>query len=69
MAIKISVQCNGGFLPDILLLTASGFPIKCHEKFLSLQPSVCSHLNVLTNSPPPIGCIFRSTRCVQSFLL
>ena len=42
----ICVQHNGGFLPDMILLTLSmslalGNPIKCHEgilSFLSLQP-------------------------------
>ena len=50
----VSVQYNGRFLPDIILLTLlcdflldhsgeelpSGNPIKCLEEFLSLQPRV-----------------------------
>ena len=44
MAINISVQYNGGLLPDIILLTQcllpSGNPFKCHEKGLSLQPMI-----------------------------
>ena len=43
MAIKKSVQCNGGLLPDIILLTQgyllpSGNPSKYHVVALSLQP-------------------------------
>ena len=34
MAINVNVQCNGGFLPDIILLN----PMKCHEEVSSLQP-------------------------------
>ena len=43
MAIVVSVQYNGGFSPDIILLTQfyillpSGNSIECHEE-LSLQP-------------------------------
>ena len=42
MAVNVSVQYNGGFLPrrdtfDPMLLP-SGSPIKCHEEVLSLQP-------------------------------
>ena len=47
MAINvISVQYNGGLLPDIILfdpmLLPSGNPFKCHEEILFLQP--LSHL-------------------------
>ena len=42
--VVVSVQYNGGFLPDMILLTQcylpSGNPIKCHEDVLSLQPMV-----------------------------
>ena len=42
MAINISVQYNGGFLPDIILLTQgllpSGNPFKYHVETLSLHP-------------------------------
>ena len=37
----ISVQYNGGFLPDIILLTRCGYigePVSYHEEVLSLQP-------------------------------
>ena len=45
MAINVSVQYNGGLLPDIILLTQpmllpSGNPFKCHEEVLSLQPTI-----------------------------
>ena len=44
MAINVSVQHNGGFLPDIILLTQfllpSGNPFKCHEEVLYLQPLI-----------------------------
>ena len=45
MAVNVSVQYNGGFLPDIILLTLchylpSGNPIKGHEEVLSLQPMI-----------------------------
>ena len=42
MVINISVQYNGGFLPDIILLdpmlSASGNLFKCHVVVLYLQP-------------------------------
>ena len=41
MASNVSVQYNGGFLPDIILLTQclllSGNPFKCHEEVLYFQ--------------------------------
>ena len=41
MAINVSVQYNGGFLPDIYtvdpMLLPSGNQIKCQKKVLSLQ--------------------------------
>ena len=46
MAMNVSVQYNGGFLPDIILdpmLLRSGNPFKCHEEFfLSMQPMIPS---------------------------
>ena len=39
MAINVSVQYNGGLLPDIILLT-QGNPIKCPEEVLSLQSMI-----------------------------
>ena len=43
MAINISVQYNGGLLPDIILLTQGYYhrgknPFKYHVEALSLQP-------------------------------
>ena len=42
MAINVSVQYDGGFLPDIILLTQSmllpsGNPFKCHDEVLYFQ--------------------------------
>ena len=40
MVINVSVQCNGGLLPDIILLTlcdSIGEPFKYHVEFLSQQ--------------------------------
>ena len=37
----VSVQCDGGLLPDIILLTlcdSIGEPFECHVEFSSLQP-------------------------------
>ena len=39
--INVSVQCNGGLLPDITLLTlcdSIGEPFEYHVEFLFLQP-------------------------------
>ena len=41
MEINVSVQYNGGLLPDIILLTRCGYigePVQYHEEVLSLQP-------------------------------
>ena len=38
-SLNVSVQCNGGLLPDIILLTlcdSIGEPFKYHVEFLSL---------------------------------
>ena len=45
MAINVSVQYNGGLLPDIILtvdpmLFSSGNPFECHEEVLYLQPLI-----------------------------
>ena len=44
MAINVNVQYNGGFLPDIILLTQCylhrGTCLKCHEEVLYLQPLI-----------------------------
>ena len=36
----VSVQYNGGLLPDIILLTQGYYPFKCHEEVLYLQPMI-----------------------------
>ena len=50
----VSVQCDGGLPPDIILLTlcdSIGEPFECHEEFLSLQPPpVLSTCPLHTNS-------------------
>ena len=41
MVINVSAQCNGGLLPDNILLTlcdSIGEPFQYHVEFLSLQP-------------------------------
>ena len=55
MAINVvNVQHNGGFLPDIIMLTPMllplGNPIKCHKEVLSLQPIIPPKL---VDIPPP----------------
>ena len=44
IAMNVNVQYNGGFLPDIILLTQcylpSGNLFKCHEEVLYLQPLI-----------------------------
>ena len=46
MAINVSVQYNGGLLPDIILLLTQSMlspsenPFKCHEEVLYLQPLI-----------------------------
>ena len=45
MAINVSVQYNGGLLPDMYytvdpMLLPSRNPFKCHEEVLYLQPMI-----------------------------
>ena len=41
MAINVSVQYNGGLLPDIIILIFPSLnPFKCHEAVLYLQPFI-----------------------------
>ena len=70
--VSLSVQHNGGFLPDIILLTQCymllplGNPFKCYEKVLYLQPMIPpKRFDIF---PPDRGMLRRS-RCVQIFLL
>ena len=64
MAINVSVQYNGGLLPDIILLTQCyyhrGTRLKAMMRFCIC--SLCSHLNVLTFFPPDWGMLRRSRR-------
>ena len=57
MAINISVQYNGGLLPDIILLTQGYFHrrtrLNATKRFCIC--SLWSHLNVLTSFPPRLG--------------
>ena len=67
MAINVSVQYNGGLLPDIILLTQpSGNPFKCHEEVLYLQPMI-PPIKRFDIFPPDWGMLRRSRR-VQIFL-
>ena len=57
MAINVSVQYNGGLLPDIILLTQCYYhrgtnPFKCHEDVLSLQPLIPPNNKRFDVSPP-----------------
>ena len=69
MAINVSVQYDGGFLPDIILLTQCyyhrGTRLNVMKRFCIF--SFSSHLNVLTFFPPAWGMLRRS-RCIQIFL-
>ena len=59
MAINVSVQYNGGFLPDIMLLTLCyyhrGTRLNAMKRFC-LCSRLCSHLNVLTFFTLSGGC-------------
>ena len=69
MAINVSVQYNGGLLPDIILLTQSyyhrGTRSNAMKRFC--LRSLWSRPNVLIFFPPDWGMLRRS-RCVQIFL-
>ena len=69
MAINISIQYNGGFLPDIILLTQCyyhrGTRLNAMKSFLSLLPMIPpKRFDIF---PPDWG-MLRSSRRVQSFL-
>ena len=69
MAINISVQYNGGLLPDIIPLTQCyyhrGIRLKRHEEDLYLYPIILpKRFDIF---PPGWGMLKRS-RCVQFFL-
>ena len=69
MAINVNVQYNGGFLPDIILLTQCylhrGTCLNAMKRFCIC--SLGSHLNVLKFFPHNRGMLRRS-RCVLIFL-
>ena len=55
MAINnVSVQCNGGFLLDIILLIQCYYHRGAHLNVMKrfCPYSQCSHLNILTDIPP-----------------
>ena len=70
MAINVTVQHNGGFLPDIILLVntmlpPSGNPFKCHQEGSYLQPMIPpKRFDIF---PPDWGMLRRS-RCVHIFV-
>ena len=70
MAIPIRIQYNGGFIPDIILLTECYYhrrtDLMSYKRFCLF--SACSHLiNVFTIIPLVWG-MLRRFRCVQIFL-
>ena len=70
MAISVSVQHNGGFLPGIItvdpMLLPSGSPFKCHGDVLYLQSVIPSKRFDIF--PPDWGMLRRSPRRVLIFL-
>ena len=54
MVINVSVQCNGGLLPDIILMLTQCYYHRGTRRFGLC--SLCSHLNVLTFLPLTGGC-------------
>ena len=68
-ATNICVQYNGGFLPDVILLTLyyyhRGTRLNAIKRFCLCSP--CSHSNVLTIYPL-IGWMLKKFKCVLIFL-
>ena len=65
MAINVSVQYNGGLLPDIIILLTQGYFHRGTRSYAMKRfcfCSLCSHLNVLTFSAPNWGMLRRSMR-------
>ena len=65
MAINLSVQYNGGLLPDILMLLTQGYFHRGTRSYAMKRfcfSSLCSHLNVLTFPPPDWEMLRRSRR-------
>ena len=70
MAINVSVQNNGGLLPDTILLTQGCYnrgtrPFKCHEEVLSLQPLIPPKRFDMF---PPDRWMLRRSGCFNFFL-
>ena len=71
MAINISVQDNGGFLLDLILLTQYYYhrAIRLNAMKRFCLGSLCSNLNVLAIFPRlPVWGMLRRFRCVHIFL-
>ena len=70
MAIDVTVQYNGGLLPDIILLTLCyyhrGTRLNAIKKFLSLQPMIPPTKRFDISSPD--RGVLRRSRCVQIFI-
>ena len=72
MAINVSVQYNGGRLPDIILLslcvTTLGNPFDTMKNFCPY--SQCSHLNILLFFPPRVDAqnVYRGLHAFRVFL-
>ena len=69
MAINVSVQYNGGLLPDIILLAQCYYHRGTRSNVMK-RFCICSlrsHLNVLTFFPPDWG-MLGMFRCVLIFL-
>ena len=64
MAINVSIQYNGGLLPDIILLTQCYYHRRTRLNAMKRFDiySLLSHLNVLTFFPPDWGMLRRSRR-------
>ena len=60
MAVNVSVQHNGGFLPGSIL--PSGNPFKCHEEVLYLQSMIPPEMFEIFSSD---WRMLRRSRCVQ----
>ena len=71
MAINVSVQYNGGLLPDIIRLTLCYYHratrLNAMKRLLSLQPMIPPKRFDIP--PPPDWGMLRRSRCVQIFLL
>ena len=66
---NISVQYNGGLLPDIILdprLPLSGNPCKYHVEVMSLQPMKRYIITTMFDDVLLIHCLFRFCFCFLS---